>query len=289
MVASCKANGCTSCSVCDDNKTIAVDCGRVVPPGQWYHYGCDHGYTGSLANTYNFPAIVAGEEKKEDESPADPATDHDGPPGRDSFCGHLAGLEGHMTEGFEERMGKTYTTSFECSCLEVLREGTFSVECSTEGSESGRTFAASELMTFDSDGGNYRLIETSWQLETSDGPALPNQGILTIVNGTAASCVANGCALCDDGVSIATIPFSGAACARNFFLTKPSSSSLVKLLSGLTTPSGNATGHWSGNGHAPALFTPGARVEMQHRLRRRPFALVQLRTDRGRRRSHVRR
>ena len=190
----------------------------VAKPGVWYRYGCDDGYTGAFANTFDFGAIgVAGneeevaKEEEEEEEFHDQASDAaDGPLDRGEFCEDLTLLESHTTEAFEERMKKTYTTRFECECLDALQEGTLSLECSMEGSESsGKAFDALELMMFDFDGGNYyRLSETSWKLETSDGAAaLPNRGIFTMVNGTAASCIDSGCAtcaLCDDGLSIAT-------------------------------------------------------------------------------------
>ncbi len=40
-VASCKVNACTSCAVCADKRTIAVDCSDVKRPKVWYKYGCD--------------------------------------------------------------------------------------------------------------------------------------------------------------------------------------------------------------------------------------------------------
>ena len=90
----CKANGCPSCGICDDGRTIEVDCLNVEQPGQWYYYGCDRGYTGSFANTFDFGTIKGGtvEEGTTHDSAANSTLD------QEEFCWDLADLESHMIE-----------------------------------------------------------------------------------------------------------------------------------------------------------------------------------------------
>eukprot|EP00579_Thalassiosira_antarctica_P017479 CAMPEP_0201946212 /NCGR_PEP_ID=MMETSP0903-20130614/54303_1 /ASSEMBLY_ACC=CAM_ASM_000552 /TAXON_ID=420261 /ORGANISM="Thalassiosira antarctica, Strain CCMP982" /LENGTH=812 /DNA_ID=CAMNT_0048489307 /DNA_START=26 /DNA_END=2464 /DNA_ORIENTATION=+ len=203
VVTSCKANACTSCSVCEDNKSIAVDCSGIAEPGQWYVYHCGAGYRGSFANTFNF-GVITGEEVEE-EAPTDSTIDNS--IDRDAFCQSLTDLESHMTESFEKKMRKIYTSSFECVCGALdTNDESFTVDCSTEGSDGGMTFVSSERMVFELNEGEYELNETSWSWEDSDGSHLPDQGVFNLENGAVTSCEANGCTsctLCEDEMSIA--------------------------------------------------------------------------------------
>lgn len=54
----CEANDCTSCAVCDDNVSVLIDCTT-------WAYDCDKGYSGSIANSYDFGIIVEAVENGE--------------------------------------------------------------------------------------------------------------------------------------------------------------------------------------------------------------------------------
>lgn len=57
-LSSCEGNGCASCSICDDDKSVAMDCSTLVPADLAYTYECSDWYTGSFANTFEFGKII---------------------------------------------------------------------------------------------------------------------------------------------------------------------------------------------------------------------------------------
>ena len=60
FITSCKANECRSCQVCDDNKSIRVDCGNLEESFD-YTIECSEGYTGSFSHTFDFGVIAVEE------------------------------------------------------------------------------------------------------------------------------------------------------------------------------------------------------------------------------------
>lgn len=202
-VESCKANGCRSCTVCNHNrKFVAVDCSNMALQG--YRIGCDAGYVGAYANSYHFGEIT-GEPLDGEISTTDPSIWAHGSYDYEAFCEDLSHLESHMTRKFEKKMGKMYTSNFECECdaLDTGRDS-FTVACFMEGTEGGKPFVASEQMMLKGHGGHYELTETSWGWDHGEAE-LPNQGSFYFEDGKV-SCQAKGCdscAVCNNGKSIA--------------------------------------------------------------------------------------
>mmetsp|Transcript_29581 Transcript_29581/g.62312 ORF Transcript_29581/g.62312 Transcript_29581/m.62312 type:complete len:320 (+) Transcript_29581:1988-2947(+) len=80
-LTSCSANGCVSCTICDDKKYVAVDC-STIGGGLEYSYECSEEYSGSSANTFIFGVIaqndlVADGENSEKLAEKDPETADD--------------------------------------------------------------------------------------------------------------------------------------------------------------------------------------------------------------------
>ena len=120
-ITSCKANACTSCTVCDDKKTIEMDCSNTYESN--YTVDCNVGYTGPLANTFNFGVITSDEEMPTVSSNIDNV----------GFCDTLFDLESHMDRNFQLMMAETYTKSHECSCDSIDSDSkSFTVDCFLE-------------------------------------------------------------------------------------------------------------------------------------------------------------
>jgi len=200
VMTSCEANACTSCTVCEDKKSIAVNC---TYDAQWSLTDeCSKGYTGSYVNTFNFGSITG--EAVEDDSPSESIST--GPSDRVAFCQSLSDLESYMTSRYEEMLGKTYTTTYECGCSELdgTDEQSFTVDCTMEGVDGFMTFFNNDKMTFKLNEGNYELSKTSWKAEDSNGH--DDQEEFNLENGVVTSCEVVGCSsctLCEDGMSIA--------------------------------------------------------------------------------------
>mmetsp|Transcript_3825 Transcript_3825/g.8434 ORF Transcript_3825/g.8434 Transcript_3825/m.8434 type:complete len:268 (-) Transcript_3825:220-1023(-) len=73
VLSSCKANGCSSCTICQDKTSIAVDCSGLEG-GLDYSYECGDGNTGSFSNTFDFNMITE-ESDAVDKEPANPSKD----------------------------------------------------------------------------------------------------------------------------------------------------------------------------------------------------------------------
>jgi len=57
IVTSCEAKECASCSVCDDQKSIAVDCSNL----SGYIIECSERYTGPFSHSFDFGTITLPE------------------------------------------------------------------------------------------------------------------------------------------------------------------------------------------------------------------------------------
>mmetsp|Transcript_14678 Transcript_14678/g.26524 ORF Transcript_14678/g.26524 Transcript_14678/m.26524 type:complete len:479 (+) Transcript_14678:93-1529(+) len=200
VLAGCKANACTSCSICDDKTSVAVDCSVVE---EWGVGGekttCEDGYTGTFVNTFDF-GLITGEEMAAGNT--SPGGDSDDDRDRDAICRRLNSLESHMNEEFEKLKGLTFTSSYECTCsdLDLNDVESFTINCVMEGAEGHITFVSTEQLVFNLiQGEEFELSRTSWKREDSNGDEDDETFILE--NGVVASCEARGCtscSVCDD-------------------------------------------------------------------------------------------
>mmetsp|Transcript_26876 Transcript_26876/g.57860 ORF Transcript_26876/g.57860 Transcript_26876/m.57860 type:complete len:473 (+) Transcript_26876:306-1724(+) len=202
VLAGCKANACTSCSICDDGTSVAVDCSVVE---EWGVGGekttCEDGYTGSFVNTFDFGSITGQEVVGGTTSPGD---DSDDGRDRDAICRRLSSLESHMNGAFEEWMGLTFTSSYECTCSDLdPNDGkSFTIDCVMEGADGHITFVSTEQLVFNLiQGEEFELGRTSWKWEDSNGDVDEDDETYILENGVVASCEARGCtscSVCDD-------------------------------------------------------------------------------------------
>ena len=186
----CKANACTSCTVCDNKKTIEMDCSNTYESN--YTVDCNVGYTGPLANTFNFGVITSDEEMPTVSSNIDNV----------GFCDTLFDLESHMDHNFQIMMAETYTKSHECSCDSIDSDSkSFTVDCFLEVHEGfGYTLWNSEEMVFvPNNQGEYELSKTTLWYDVIDPDGvfyMSDEEEFDIKKGVITRCKVSGCKSC---------------------------------------------------------------------------------------------